>query len=207
MERKRNMEKGKLLVISGPSGVGKSTVIAGLMKKYPDMYFSVSATTRAMRNGDVNGVTYHFKTPEEFQAMVEQDAFYEHATYATNSYGTPKAPVDQRLNAGVDVILDIEPQGALQIREKCEDAVLIFLVAPSFEVLEQRLRGRGDTAEADIEKRLQQARWEYAQASQYDYIVVSDVPEHTVKNIDAILTAEKLRAGRMIDVVKLEESL
>ena len=201
------MERGKLLVISGPSGVGKSTVIAGLMKKYPDMYFSVSATTRAMRSGDVDGVTYHFKTPEEFQQMVEADAFYEHATYATNCYGTPKAPVDERLEKGIDVILDIEPQGAFQIRERCKDAVLVFLVAPSFEVLEQRLRGRGDTAEADIQKRLRQARWEYTQAPEYDYIVVSDVPEHTVNNIDAILTAEKLRAGRKTDVLKLEESL
>lgn len=201
------MERGKLLVISGPSGVGKSTVIAGIRERYPEMYFSVSATTRAMRNGDVDGVTYHFKTPEEFQQMVEEDAFYEHATYATNSYGTPKAPVDERLEKGIDVILDIEPQGAFQIRERCKDAVLVFLVAPSFEVLEQRLRGRGDTAEADIQKRLQQAKWEYTQAPKYDYIVVSDVPEHTVNNIDAILTAEKLRAGRKIDVLKLEESL
>lgn len=201
------MERGKILVISGPSGVGKSTVIAGLRERHPDMYFSVSATTRAMRNGDVDGVTYHFKTPEEFRQMVEEDAFYEYAVYATNSYGTPKAPVDERLEKGIDVILDIEPQGAFQIRERCKDAVLVFLVAPSFEVLEERLRGRGDTAEADIQKRLQRARWEYTQAPQYDYIVVSDVPEHTVNNIDAILTAEKLRAGRKTDVVKLEESL
>lgn len=201
------MERGKLLVISGPSGVGKSTVIGGVREMYPEMYFSVSATTRAMRQGDVDGVTYHFKTREEFQNMIQQDEFYEYAEYAGNCYGTPKLPVNQRLEKGVDVILDIDVQGALQIKERCEDAVLIFLIAPSFTVLEQRLRGRGDTSEEDMKKRLAQARWEYSQAEKYDYVVVSDVPERTVKNIDAILTAEKLRAGRKIEELKMEESL
>lgn len=201
------MERGKLLVISGPSGVGKSTAIGGMRALYPEMYFSVSATTRKMRQGDVDGVTYHFKTREAFEEMIKNGEFYEYAEYAGNCYGTPKAPVDQRLSQGVDVIMDIDVQGALQIKERCADAVLIFLVAPSFEVIEQRLRGRGDTGEADMQKRLDKARWEYSQAKHYDYIVVSDVPEHTVKNIDAILTAEKLRAGRKIVDLEMEESL
>ena len=201
------MSKGMLLVISGPSGVGKSTAISGLSVLHPEMEFSVSATTRAMRQGDVEGVTYYFKTREEFQSMVDNDEFYEYAIYASNCYGTPRAEIDARLENGIDVILDIEPQGALQVKERCKDAVLVFLAAPSFEVLEQRLRGRGDTKEEDIEKRLAQARWEYTQASKYDYIVLSDVPERTVKNIDSILNAEKLRAERMHEFIKMEESL
>lgn len=201
------MERGKLLVISGPSGVGKSTVIGGMRALYPDMYFSVSATTRAMRKGDEEGVTYYFKTREAFQEMIRRDEFYEHAEYAGNCYGTPRLPVEERLARGIDVIIDIDVQGALQIKERCRDAVLIFLVAPSFDVIESRLRGRGDTAEADIQKRLEQARWEYSQAGKYDYIVESDVPERTVKKIDAILVAEKLRAERKIEFLKMEESL
>lgn len=201
------MKRGKLLVLSGPSGVGKSTAIAGMRRRHPEMYFSISATTRSMRQGDADGVTYHFKTREQFEDMIRRGEFYEYAQYADNYYGTPKAPVDQRLEQGIDVIMDIDVQGALQIKERCRDAVLVFLVARSFDVIEQRLRGRGDTKEEDIVKRLEQAKWEYSQAEKYDYIVVSDVPEGTVDDIDAILTAEKLRAERMNEVTKLEESL
>lgn len=201
------MARGKLLVLSGPSGVGKSTAIGGMLKKHDDMFFSISATTRNMREGDADGVTYYFKTRDEFQDMIRRGEFYEYAEYAGNFYGTPKAPVEERLSRGEDVIMDIDVQGALQIKERCEDAVLIFLVAKEFSVIEARLRGRGDTSEADMEKRLQQARWEYSQAHKYHYIVVSDTPERTVNDIDCILAAEKLRADRNIDLIKMEESL
>lgn len=201
------MNRGKLLVLSGPSGVGKSTMIAGIRQRHPDMYFSISATTRNMREGDAEGVTYLFKTQEQFEDMIRENAFYEYARYADNYYGTPKEPVEQRLQKGIDVILDIDVQGALQVKEQCPDAVLVFIAAPSLSVIEQRLRGRGDTKEEDMVKRLTQAKWEYSQAGKYDYIVINDVATRTVDEIDAILTAEKQRAERMIDVIKLEESL
>ena len=201
------MERGKLLVISGPSGVGKRTAIQGVRDRHPEMFFSVSATTRPTRQGDVNGVTYWFKTREEFDDMVRQNAFYEHAEYAGNCYGTPREPVERCLEQGIDVIMDIDVQGALQIQKRCADAVLIFLVAPSFALLEQRLRGRGDTSEEDMEKRLSKARWEYSQAHLYDYIVISDTPQRTVNDIDCILTAEKLRTARKLSLLKMEESL
>lgn len=201
------MNRGKLLVFSGPSGVGKSTTIAELRQRHPDMYFSISATTRKMREGDAEGVTYLFKTREQFEDMIRDNAFYEYAQYADNYYGTPKEPVEQRLGQGIDVIMDIDVQGALQIKEQCPDAVLVFIAAPEFSVIEQRLRGRGDTKEEDMVKRLTQAKWEYSQAGKYDYIVINDVVKRTVDEIDAILTAEKQRAERMLDVIKLEESL
>lgn len=201
------MRRGKLLVLSGPSGVGKSTAIGGMRKKYPNIFFSISATTRNMRDGDVDGVTYYFKTRDEFLSMIDAGEFYEYAEYAGNFYGTPKTPVEERLSRGEDVIMDIEVQGALQIKERCPDAVLIFLVAKDFSVVESRLRGRGDTSDEDIEKRLQQAKWEYTQAHNYHYIVLSDTPERTVNDIDCILQAEKLKAERNIDLTKLEELL
>lgn len=201
------MERGKLLVISGPSGVGKSTAIAAVRQRHPEMYFSISATTRPKRAGDQDGVTYWFKSRKEFEDMVAEGAFYEHAEYAGNYYGTPRKPVDDCLDQGIDVIMDIDVQGALQIQQRCADAVLIFLVAPSFSRLEERLRGRGDTSEEDLEKRLGAARREYSQADKYDYIVISDTLERTVNDIDCILTAEKLRAARKMKLLELEESL
>ncbi len=202
------MKRGRLLVISGPSGVGKTTAVTGVRKANPEMYFSVSATTRAMRPTDEEGVTYRFKTREEFLKLVDEGYFYEHAEYSGNLYGTPKTPVEEHLAAGEDVILDIEVQGGLQVKAQTPEAILIFLVAPSWGELERRLRSRGDTSEEDIQKRLKQARWEYTQAEQYDYIVVSEAPpECVVERINTILSAEGYRTRRNMNLLNLEESL
>ena len=200
------MKRGKLLVISGPSGVGKTTAVTGVRAANPEMYFSVSATTRPMRPTDQEGVTYLFKSREEFESLVEEGFFYEHAEYAGNLYGTPKTPVEEHLAAGEDVILDIEVQGGLQVKAQTPEAILVFLVAPSWEELENRLRSRGDTTDADIQKRLKQARWEYTQADQYDYLVVSEAPpECVVERINTILAAEGFRTERNMNLLNVEE--
>lgn len=189
-----NEKRGILMVLSGCSGVGKGTVIAALRQQRPDLHYSVSVTTRAPREGEVEGKSYYFRTREEFDRMVAEGAFLEHATYASNSYGTPEAVLEEQLAAGHDVLVEIEVQGALQIQKKRKDAVLVFLVPPSFEELERRLRGRGTEDEETILRRMSIARNELAQADRYDYRVMNDQVEKAVDRISAILLAEKCRA-------------
>ena len=194
--------KGKLFVLSGPSGCGKSTVISGVMKQYENLRFSVSATTRPIRPGETDGKDYYFVTKEAFLDMLQQGALLEHARYVDNYYGTPAAPVQKLLDDGFDVLLDIEPQGAMQVRACREDAVLLFLAPPSLKTLEARLRGRGDTAPDLVEKRLKQAAWEFTQAEKYDYIIVNDELETAVKEVLSVLTAEKCRTKERIALLK-----
>ncbi|MBQ7254879.1 MAG: guanylate kinase [Oscillospiraceae bacterium] len=179
---------GKLYVISGPSGCGKSTVIHAVMARYPNLQFSVSATTRPIRPGETDGKDYFFVTREQFDAMLEKDELLEHAEYVGNCYGTPEAPLQSALDRGIDVLLDIEPQGALQVRKKRPDATLLFLAPPSMEVLRERLEGRGDTSPELIEKRLKQAHWELQQAAHYDHIIINDNVQSAAEQILAILT-------------------
>ena len=186
-------EKGKLIVISGPSGAGKSTVVGRAIQGREDMCFSTSVTTRGPRPGEVDGKDYFFIDEERFRRMVEQGELLEHASYVSHSYGTPKAFVEQQMDAGMNVILDIEVQGARQVREKMSDAVLVFIVPPSMEELRRRLEGRGTENAETIAARLQRAREELKEASLYDYIIVNDVVDEAAAEFAAILNAEHCR--------------
>ena len=164
---------GKLFVISGASGVGKSTVLAKVMARRPDLKFSVSATTRAPRPGEVDGKDYYFVTKDKFREMIENDAFLEYDAHMNNFYGTPKAQLEEKLQTG-SVILDIEPNGAFNVQKERNDAILIFIAPPSLQELEDRLRGRGDTSEEQIRVRQARVAWEMEQSKHYDYVVVND---------------------------------
>ena len=181
------MAKGKLYVISGASGVGKSTVLAKVMDKRKDLRFSVSATTRAPRPGEVDGQSYYFVTKEKFQAMIDAGEFLEYDAHMDNYYGTPRGQLEEKLETG-SVILDIEPNGAFNVRSAWDDAVLIFIAPPSLEELERRLRSRGDTPEDQILLRLDRVQWEMEQSKQYDYVVINDRVEACADEILKIMT-------------------
>ena len=196
------MKKGKLIVISGPSGVGKGTVVKELMEHNPQMKLSVSATTRPKRPNEIDGVHYYFISHEAFEKMISQNRFLEYAQYVGNRYGTPEEPVNKMLEAGYDVILEIEVQGGMQVMKNRPDAISIFVAPPSFQVLEERLRGRGDTEEDKIVMRLQQARVEYFLAPYYRYIVVNDKLEDAVADVQAILRVEDLKTENQQHLLK-----
>lgn len=185
------MNKGKLLVLSGPSGAGKGTVVSKLFEMRDDVCFSVSATTRAPRPGEQDGVAYFFVTKERFLEMVANGEMLEHAQFVENYYGTPKGYVEQKMNEGLTVVLDIEIQGAQQVTKAVPEAISVFLMPPSLEELEHRLRGRGTETEEQIQGRLMRAREECAAADFYQYIVVNNTVEEATKELDAIITAAK----------------
>ena len=197
--------KGVLLVVSGPSGVGKGTVCHEFLKKHPDVFFSVSATTRPMRSIDVDGVTYHFKSEQEFDEMVRFDAFLEHASFCGNRYGTPKAPVLERIEKGINVLLEIDVQGALMVKENYPDAVLVFILPPSLSVLEERLRNRGTETEEKIRERMTQYQREFKKAPAYQYLLINDDLSVAVSDLEAILRAEQMQTKRCQEI--LEEVL
>ena len=199
------MTKGNLYVISGPSGVGKSTAVKAVMEKHPTLRFSVSVTTREIRQGEVDGESYYFISQGEFDALLEQGKLLEHAQYVGNCYGTPETPIDEMLSQGIDVLMDIEPCGALQVQTHRKDAILIFMAAPSFGELSRRLHGRGDTSADKIKERLARAKWEYEQAKYYDYIVINDDVIHASGEIEAIMMAEKCRTNDRLRFLKEEE--
>ena len=180
-------ERGVLLVLSGPSGVGKSTVIHKLMDLRGKMEFSVSATTRAPRPGEVDGVDYFFVSRERFQRMIEEEELLEHAEFVGNCYGTPKSQVLERLEQGITVVLDIEVQGAAQVKERMPEALTVFIAPPSLAILEQRLRGRGTENEETIASRLIRAREELELAPTYEYTVVNDDADRAARELGEIL--------------------
>ncbi len=188
-------ERGKLLVISGPSGAGKSTVVAKAIEGRTDICFSTSVTTRSPRPGEVHGREYFFVNFERFREMVENDELLEHAEYVANRYGTPRSYVEKRLDEGMNVLLDIEVQGARQVRKKMPEAILIFIAPPSLVELERRLRGRGTDTERAIEGRLIRARQEYQEADFYDYLIVNDDVDKAAARLNAIIEAEHCRFG------------
>ena len=192
-----NKLKGLLIVISAPSGTGKTTLTHMLLKEFPDMEFSVSYTTRKPRPGEVNGKDYFFVDRETFEKMVEEGDFLEWAEVYGNLYGTSKSQVLKALNEGKDILLDIDTQGALQVKKNFPEAVLIFILPPSFKELERRLRSRGTDDEETIEKRLRIARKEVERAPLYDYIVVNDVLENAYEKLRSIVIAEKCKTERL----------
>lgn len=195
-------DKGRLIVISGPSGAGKSTVVFKAIEGRNDMCFSTSVTTRKPRPNEVDGREYFFVDLDRFKEMVENDELLEHAEYVANSYGTPRKYVEDKLESGMNVLLDIEVQGARQIREKKPDAVLIFIIPPSMEELRRRLVARGTDSERAIEARLIRARQEYAEADFYNYIIVNDDADKAAKELSAIITAERCKAENRTNFLK-----
>jgi guanylate kinase len=199
--RERPMNKGILVVVSGFSGAGKGTVMKRLMEKYDDYALSVSATTRKPRPGEEDGREYFFRTRDEFEKLIEEDALLEYAQYVENYYGTPRSYVEEQLQAGRNVILEIEIQGAMKIKEKIPEALLVFVTPPTVEELERRLTGRGTETAQVIADRLARAGEEAEGMGQYDYILVNDTVEECVDHLHQIIVSEHSRVSRNAEFI------
>lgn len=201
--------RGLLIILSSPSGAGKSTLSRRVLEDDPDVTFSVSATTRAPRPGEVDGQDYFFKTHEEFQTLVKNDGMLEHAEVFGNLYGSPKEPVEAAINAGKDVLFDVDWQGGQQIGHSAlQDAVVsIFILPPSIAALEERLKKRGQDSTETIAGRMDKSRDEISHWAEYDYVLVNDDLDRAETNLRAILTAERLRRDRRPELVPFVQSL
>lgn len=195
--------RGKMFVISGPSGAGKSTVVAELLNKKREVALSISATTRGKRAGEEEGVNYYYKSRDEFEEMIKNNEFLEWAKYCDNYYGTPKKPVEKVLDEGKDIILEIEIQGAMQVKKNFPESIFIFIAPPSYETLVSRLKNRGTETEEVVNKRINTALSELKFAKEYDYILVNDVLSDTVDNAISIIKAEAFKKDRVINDLKI----
>ena len=196
------MSRGALFVVTGPSGAGKGTVLGKVMSTLDALHYSVSLTTRPPREGEEHGVHYHFCSRDEALGMIDQGHMLEHAEYVGDIYGTPAEPVEAALNAGLDVILEIEVQGALQIKAKRPDAVLVFIAPPSFEELERRLRGRGTDGDEKIAGRLNRAREEQKKVTEFHYIVLNDDADVAADELRAIILARRCKLDRRAGMLR-----
>lgn len=195
------MSKGRLFIISGPSGSGKDTVLSEVFKKYPEIAFSISSVTRPMRDGEVEGQKYNFVSRDSFEAMIAENELLEYNVFVDNYYGTPKTPVVNCLNSGKDMIVEIDVNGARQIKEKMPDAISVFIMPPSLSVLKSRLSGRGTETLEIVEKRIEIALAEISNAINYDYIVVNDDLQEAVNDFLTIIKSERLRTAHRISLI------
>ena len=189
-------DKGILLVVSGPSGAGKGTICAAIRKIFPKLNYSISMTTRAPRKGEVEGTSYFFRTNEEFEKLIKEDAFLESARVYDHYYGTPKKYALDKIENGESVLLEIDIQGAMQVKQRYPQGVFVYVVPPSLDVLSARIHGRGTDSEEVIQKRLAKITDELAMAHKYDYIIVNDVLEDAVHKVCSILEAESCKLSR-----------
>ncbi len=201
----KTRKRGTLIVISAPSGAGKGTVISRLLEKENNLWLSVSATSRAPRTNDIEGVTYYFYSKEEFEDKIKEGYFLEYAEYAGNYYGTPKKFIEEKLNEGIDVILEIEIQGAMQIKKLIPEALFIFIMPPTLQELKRRLVGRNTDSKEKIIERFKIAYKEINEVSKYNYVVVNDEVDNAVSKIKAIIKAEKCRVDRIEEVLLSNE--
>lgn len=199
--RRIPMNKGRVYVIAGPSGSGKDSVMKKIFEKQPNIAFSISSITRAMRPGEVEGEKYNFVSRERFEQMLQNDELLEHNVFVGNYYGTPKLPVINCIENGQDILIEVDVNGAAQIREKMPEVVSVFIMPPSLDILKQRLTGRGTDSAEVIQKRLNEALREIKSAKDFDYIIVNDDLETAANNFVAVMSVDKFKTDRNLELI------